>query len=117
MKKFIGEEESPQKPDAIQIIENEDKPPILQGRRRESSYTDALDDPLRYLDQVKKYLAQTCEDEDLVATANKGKVPQRTKSGNLIEHTQIQKTLLEDIDEEVIPVEKIKPKEVDFIKN
>ena len=44
-------------------------------------------------------------------------MPQRTKSGNLIEHTQMKNTLLEDIDEEVVPVEKIKPKEVDFIKN
>ena len=66
---------------------------------------------------MKKYLSIEGEDEDLVTTANKGKVPQRTKSGNLIEHTQIKKTLLEDIDEEVVPVEKIKPKEVDFIKN
>ena len=53
----------------------------------------------------------------MIATANMGKVPQRTKSGNLIEHTKMKKTLLEDIDEEVVPVDSIKPKEVDFIKN
>jgi hypothetical protein len=73
---------------------------------------------LRYLDQVKKYLGTDVDDEDLKATVNQAKAPQRTKSGNnLAEHTQMKKTLLEDIDEESTPVETIKPKEVDFIKN
>ena len=38
-------------------------------RRRESSYTDALDDPIRYLDQVKKFLGAGGEDDDLVLAA------------------------------------------------
>ena len=58
---------------------------------------------MRYLEQVKKYLGTDGEDEDLVMAANKARVPQRTKSGNLIENQYIKKTLLEDIDEEVVP--------------
>lgn len=64
---------------------------MLQGRRRESSYTDALDDPLRYLDHVKKFLGTAGEDEDLVATAHKAKViARRTSSGNAMEAAHVQ---------------------------
>ena len=35
----------------------------LERRRRESSYTEALDDPLRYMDLVQKMLGQHDEEE------------------------------------------------------
>jgi CRISPR/Cas system Type II protein with McrA/HNH and RuvC-like nuclease domain len=109
-------EESPVKP--MNIVDSEDRAQ-LAGRRRESSYTDALDDPLRYLDQVKKFLGTAGEDEDLIATVQKSKAPRRTSSGNGREDIEKKhQTLLEEIDEEaILPVETIKPKEVDFIKN
>jgi len=60
------------------------------------------------------------EDEELIASAQKAKrTNKRTNSGNFMEvGLQKQPTLLEEIDEEThLPVETIKPKEVELIKN
>ena len=37
---------------------------ILEKRRRESSYTEALDDPLKYMELVKKTLGTQIEEDD-----------------------------------------------------
>ena len=37
---------------------------VLERRRRESSYTDTLDDPHRYMELIKKTLGSTGEDEE-----------------------------------------------------
>jgi hypothetical protein len=70
----------------MKIQENEERTPTHQGRRRESSYTDALDDPLRYLDQVKKYLGNMGEDEELIPTTTTKLAKRRSmrkSSGNM----------------------------------
>jgi hypothetical protein len=105
------------------ILENQ---PVHQYRRRESSYTDALDDPLRYLDQVKKFLGTAGEDDDLVVAALQAKadtkkkedggVRKRINSG--VNAINPKAALLEEINEEnATHAESIKPKEVAFIKN
>lgn len=71
-----------------------------EKRRRESSYTEALDDPFKYMELVKKTLGQHVDVEEEV----------KKFSGGL-------KTQLENIDEEVHPPKRADPKQVDFIKS
>lgn len=98
-------------------------------RRRESSYTDALDDPIRYQDQVKKFLGTEGEDDDLIVAAQQAKqgrnaaggFRRRNRSGSFfVQGSNIGKNLLEEINEESLPINNdhqvIKPKEVDYIK-
>lgn len=71
-------------------------PAIQERRRRESSFTQSLDDPLRYMDLVKRTLGSQYEE-----------VEDRKQKET--------KTTLENIDEETV-ASRIDPSEVDFIK-
>lgn len=111
----------------IEIQEVEKPEPMHnpnQYRRRESSYTDMLDDPLRYQELIKKCLGQGEEDDFFQSPSqqkeHKGSMPKRNRTSSFIMNKDISRTPLEEIEEEKkdpVKNEVIKPKEVDFIKS
>ena len=111
----------------IEIQEVEKPEPMNnpnQYRRRESSYTDMLDDPLRYQELIKKCLGQGEEDDFFQSPSqqreHKGSIPKRNRTSSFIMNKDINRTPLEEIEEEKkdpVKNEVIKPREVDFIKS
>ena len=70
----------------------------VEKRRRESSYTDYLDDPIKWMEVVKSNVA---EDEDLLIAAEQARRSMRNKRrGSFINSSNKKQPLLEEIDEE-----------------
>lgn len=83
-----------------------------------------LDDPLRYQELIKKCLGQGEEDDFFhspsQAQEKKGSFPKRNRTGSFIMNKDINRTPLEEIEEEKkdpTKTEVIQAKEVDFIKS